>query len=172
MAQENLICIYQCLDRPGDAQGAEAERLLGEGGTPLAQSYFILFALGPRGLVDRDVIDDLVARSKLDRQAITELADRVTIDRELIAELQADGVVREEQVAGLEAALRASRTIGAALGIIVATRKVNESTAFELLKAASQRTNRKVRTLAEYILLTGDLALLPRAADAGGAGRS
>ena len=155
------------LQRGAEAAGkrAEAAELAAE------TQQRLIDELVARGLVDREAIDDLMTRNKLDRKTMTELADRVRVDREMIAELQTEGVVREEQVAGLELALRASRTIGAALGIIVATREVDEKAAFELLKVASQRTNRKVRALAEYILLTGDLRDLPRTAD-GGAGRS
>ncbi len=60
MAQENLLCIYQCLER-----AAATEYLLGDEAGGPTQSYYILFALGPRGLLDRalmeEAMEDLLA---------------------------------------------------------------------------------------------------------------
>ncbi len=77
---------------------------------------------------------------------------RSTVDREMIAELQADGVVGREHVAQLERALATSRTIGAAVGILMASRYVDEAQALKVLKEASSRSNTPMRTLAEVIV--------------------
>lgn len=75
----------------------------------------------------------------------------------LIAELQSDGVVAREQAANLEVALRTSRTIGAAIGILMAQHNVSEEDAFAMLRQASMATNRKLRDLAEDVVFTGGL---------------
>ena len=81
---------------------------------------------------------------------------RSTVDRELIAELRADGILSREHVADLEAALVSSRTIGAALGILMASRHIGQEEALVVLKGASQRSNTKMRDLAETIVAGAD----------------
>jgi hypothetical protein len=101
--------------------------------------------------------DESEALSRADRLRIDDLEDRADVDRALIAELQDEGVIRQEQVANLERALRTSRTIGAALGIVMANLKVNEADAFKLLSKVSQDGNRKLRAVADDIVTTGDV---------------
>jgi hypothetical protein len=93
---------------------------------------------------------------------ISELEGRTEIDRELIAQLQADGLLAIEHAAHLEEALRTARLIGAAMGVVMADRKVTEADAFLILKRASQRANRKLRVLAEDVVRSGDLSGLPQ----------
>ena len=88
---------------------------------------------------------------------ISELEGRTEVDRELIAQLQADGLLAMEHAAHLEEALVSARLIGAAMGIVMVGRQVNEADAFRILKRASQRANLKVRVLAEEVVRTGDL---------------
>jgi hypothetical protein len=57
----------------------------------------------------------------------------------------------------LNRALISGRRIGAAIGILMASRRLTEQQAFEALRAASQRGNRKLRDVAEDVLLTGEL---------------
>ena len=52
----------------------------------------------------------------------------------------------------LEAALESSRTIGVALGVLMAQQDVDRNTAFQILSSASQRSNVKLRDLAEQIV--------------------
>ena len=94
-------------------------------------------------------------------ERIAHLEARTEIDRELIAQLQADGLLAMEHAAHLEEALRSARLIGAAMGIVMADRKVTEADAFTILKRASQRANRKLRVLAEELVRTGDATGLP-----------
>ena len=103
------------------------------------------------------------ARTDDDRRRISQLETRIDVDREIIAELQADGVLSREHVSQLEEALRSSREIGAAIGIVMAYRKVSESDAFEIMRRASNHTNRRVRALADEIVRTGDVSELPGA---------
>jgi hypothetical protein len=95
-------------------------------------------------------------------QRISQLEGRTEIDRELIAQLQADGLLAMEHAAHLEEALRSARLIGAAMGVVMAVRKVTEADAFMILKAASQHTNRKLRLLAEEVVRSGDTSGLPQ----------
>ena len=80
----------------------------------------------------------------------------------MIAELQADGVLQREQTASLKEALRTSRQIGAAIGILMENRKVTEEYAFRVLVKASNDTNRKLGDIATAVVRTGDLSDLPQ----------
>jgi hypothetical protein len=64
-----------------------------------------------------------------------------------------------EQVDNLKIALLSSRRIGAAIGILMSQFKITDEQAFELLRCASQRRNRKVRDIAEDVVLTGTIEL-------------
>jgi len=61
----------------------------------------------------------------------------------------------------LERALASSRQIGAAMGILMATRRLTEQQAFDELRTASQHSHRKLRDVAEEVLLTGALPNVP-----------
>ena len=103
-----------------------------------------------RGLTERADAADL--RADAERQRADDMEARSIVDRELIAELQADGVLHQGHVAELEVALVSSRTIGAALGILMASRDIGQAEALEVLKETSQRTNTKLRDLAETLV--------------------
>lgn len=79
------------------------------------------------------------------------------MDRHLIAELQAGGVHRADHAAQMEEALVAARVIGAAIGIVMADRRCNQQQGFEILKKVSQDSNRKLRLVADHVVLTGTL---------------
>lgn len=99
-------------------------------------------------------------RADDDRRRVDKLEARVDVDEAMIAELQADGVLSREHAAQMEEALRSSRRIGAAIGIVMANHKVREQAAFEILSKASHR---KLRLLADELVETGDVNSLPRA---------
>lgn len=65
--------------------------------------------------------------------------------------------LHEQEVAQLGAALNSSRQIGTAVGILMARHRITSVRAFQLLTAASQRLNRKVRDIAAEVELTGQL---------------
>ena len=125
--------------------------------------------------VNRADIDSLIVKSELadaradvseaqadeDRGRITQLEAQALVDHELILELQADGLVNREQVEHLEEALSTSRKIGAAIGIVMANRRLDERGAFEVLRKASSLSNRKLRLVAEDVVLTGAVGDLP-----------
>lgn len=57
----------------------------------------------------------------------------------------------------LATALETSRQIGAAVGVLMATRKITDRQAFELLRTTSQQLHRKVRDIALEVTETGVL---------------
>ena len=63
---------------------------------------------------------------------------------------------------GVTAALQSNRDIGAALGVLMTRLLLTREQAFDLMRIASQRTNRKLRDIAEEVLETGTLALLDK----------
>jgi len=63
----------------------------------------------------------------------------------------------EQRAENLERALASNRTIGAAMGIIMAHRHVTSDQAFALLRETSQHVNRKLRDVAEDVIFTGAL---------------
>ena len=69
-----------------------------------------------------------------------------------------DGLVAaDRQMTNLRAALASNRRIGMAIGILMAIHRVSQQEAFDLLRVTSQRANRKLREIAEHVVLTGVL---------------
>jgi AmiR/NasT family two-component response regulator len=66
-------------------------------------------------------------------------------------------VAARDRVANLEVALQTNRRIAMAIGIVMARRGFTEQQAFAQLRAESQRQHRKLRELAEDIVLTGEV---------------
>lgn len=62
-----------------------------------------------------------------------------------------------ETAANLRRALDSSRTIGAAVGILVERHRLTEAWAFDVLRVASQLSNRRVAELADELVATGAL---------------
>ncbi|WP_374457435.1 ANTAR domain-containing protein [Nocardioides sp.] len=132
-------------------------------GTDLQQQIDDLVALVTKGRTD---IDELITRANdadvradateaqvsLNRADIDTLQSEAAIDRELIAELQADGLVSREHTDQLQQALATSRTIGAAVGVLMASRNVDQDEALRVLREASSRANTPMRRLAEVIV--------------------
>jgi AmiR/NasT family two-component response regulator len=63
----------------------------------------------------------------------------------------------QERADNLARALETSRGIGVAIGVLMAHHKLTQEQAFDLLRIASQNTNRKIRDIAEEVALTGEL---------------
>jgi GAF domain-containing protein len=79
------------------------------------------------------------------------------------ASLAVQAAQSREQAANLTAALRTSREIGMAIGILMQAQKVTEDQGFDLLRIASQRTHRKLASIAADVVQTGTLPLLTSA---------
>jgi AmiR/NasT family two-component response regulator len=99
-------------------------------------------------------IDALVDQVKANRLDIAKLKADAAVDREMIAELQAEGLVSQKYAAELQRALMSSRTIGTAIGILMAGRGIGQAEAFAVLQTASQHSNRKLRDLATDLVET------------------
>jgi GAF domain-containing protein len=69
------------------------------------------------------------------------------------------GARRQSKIENLERALRTSRRIGTAMGILMASSKVTEEQAFDLLRFASQSRHRKLHQIAEDVVQSGELEL-------------
>ena len=63
----------------------------------------------------------------------------------------------DSKVQQLEAALQSSRDIGAAVGVVMALRRLTREQAFDALRHASMARNVKLRALALDVLETGSL---------------
>jgi hypothetical protein len=100
-------------------------------------------------------IGELEAQADLDRLDLAALHTQADIDRLLIAELEAQALIDRAQIANLEIALSTARRIGAAMGIVMAAYRVTEEQAFATLRIASQHSHRKLRDVAEDVLVTG-----------------
>jgi DNA-binding response OmpR family regulator len=86
-----------------------------------------------------------------------ELLARVRIHAEL-ARLRDYALSQaENKVANLQTALASNRTIGAAIGIVMATERLTNEQAFERMRAVSQRSHRKLSDIADDIVYTGRL---------------
>lgn len=86
------------------------------------------------------------------RERIDDIEAAAALDRQLIAELQAAGVVLREHAAQMEQALQSSRTIGTAIGILMAEREIRQDEAFTVLQTASRNSNRKLREIAHELV--------------------
>ena len=61
----------------------------------------------------------------------------------------------------LQYAVETNREIGAAIGILMATQQLNQTQAFDALRAESQHSHRKLRDVASDVVFTGTLAPRP-----------
>jgi hypothetical protein len=104
---------------------------------------------------NRADIADLQKTGIIDRSDIDRLQAGAEVDRVLIAELQAEGVLRADHAEQLEEALKSARTIGAAIGIVMAAHRCDEKSAFDMLVQTSMHHNRKVREVADDVVRTG-----------------
>ncbi len=114
-----------------------------------------ILRLEEQGERDEARITELERQAESDLVDLTALREQVDIDQHLIAELKAQALIDQAEVANLKVALNSARRIGAALGIIMSAYKVTEEQAFATLRVASQHTHRKLRDVAEDVLLTG-----------------
>lgn len=62
-----------------------------------------------------------------------------------------------EQSTNLRVALESNRAIGQAIGILMSRYRIREADAFDILRLASQATHRKVREIAQDVVVQGDI---------------
>jgi GAF domain-containing protein len=77
------------------------------------------------------------------------------------AAISLDVATAEEKVRNLQTALTSNRRIGMAIGIVMNESRLQDEQAFQMLRAASQHTHRKLRDVAEEVILTGALPSWP-----------
>jgi len=66
-------------------------------------------------------------------------------------------VTAAERIANLEIALTTNRTIGVAIGVLMARSQVTQEAAFDMLRTTSQHTHCKLRDVADYVVDAGEL---------------
>lgn len=78
-----------------------------------------------------------------------------------LAVLAIEAAMGEDEADNLQLALLRSRTIGAAIGILMEREQLGSDDAFRLLGSVSQHTNTKLAEVAAELVETGDLPALP-----------
>jgi ANTAR domain/GAF domain len=68
----------------------------------------------------------------------------------------------QQKARNLERALKTSREIGIAMGVLMAQNKISRDQAFDLLRIASQHAHRKLAEIAAQVAETGALPTIPR----------
>ena len=79
--------------------------------------------------------------------------------------LAAQSIVNARKVENLQKALISNREIGTAMGVLMSRHNVTREQAFDLLRIASQNSNRKLRDVAVDVAETGALPLPSRGND-------
>ena len=108
------------------------------------------WTLVPTSLVDFNVYGDQV-------DAFDDTAAAIGLLLATHGAIAASAVAHRTHAQQLEHALASNRQIGAAMGILMAMHKVTEKQAFDLLRIASQNTNRKLRDVAVEVIECGIL---------------
>jgi hypothetical protein len=107
--------------------------------------------------------DDMIAALNLysdEREAFDEVGRTTGLLLSTHGALALSGAAARAKVGNLELALKSSREIGIALGVVMTQYKATREQAFDLLRIASQRTHRK---LSDIAIEVGDTGLLPEA---------
>jgi DNA-binding response OmpR family regulator/anti-sigma regulatory factor (Ser/Thr protein kinase) len=90
-----------------------------------------------------------------------ELLARLRTHHELALDRSQALVEAEEKAGQLRTALTSSRVIGMAVGVLMSSHRVTSDHAFDLLRVHSNNTNRKIRDVAEDVVLTGRIPPTP-----------
>jgi ANTAR domain len=83
--------------------------------------------------------------------------DRPDPVRAELEQLRTELAAAQTKIENLEIALRSSRQIGAAVGVLMHQQRLTQDAAFEVMVAVSQHTQRKLRDIAADVLYTGTL---------------
>lgn len=90
------------------------------------------------------------------RRALAALGQEMHSEHEELVQLRSRVSENEAQLANLQQALQSPQMIGMAMGIVMTREKLTPDQAFNVVSVLSQRTNTKLRDLAERIVLTGE----------------
>lgn len=151
-------CRFHTIASPTPERVADAEACaipIWSDGTRAAAECRKMSGLGGIDDIGRMVIalDPSILQSDTQRAFLgrtTEHVERILTDAR-------SGNSDREQVESLRKALDTNRTVGAAMGVLIALRHVQPDEAFDMLRRASQQTNQKLREVSEAVLLTGTL---------------
>lgn len=124
----------------GTQAAAECRKLHGHGGVDDVGRLVVA--------LDPSIRNDDAQRAFLAKT--TEQVSRIITDARA-------GDADRAQLEQLERALETNRVIGAAMGILVALRHVQPDEAFDLLRQASQNSNRPLHDISQEVVLTGTL---------------
>jgi hypothetical protein len=94
------------------------------------------------------------------RQLRVSVGDALALESERLRAEMGESALSEaeDRADNLHHALDSNRQIGVAMGVIMTRQGVTEQAAFDLLREASQHSNRKLRDVADEVVLTGELA--------------
>ena len=149
--------IEDAVYRPGDV--AQCERWP-EFGRRVSQEVGVSSMLSYRLLEDSDddAIDGLNIYSR-EKEAFGD--DNVLVGLMIATHgaLAAQSIATSRKVEHLQQALLSNREIGTAMGVLMSRHQVTREQAFDLLRMASQHTNRKLRDIAVDVAETGELPL-------------
>lgn len=125
----------------------------------LGWSSMLSYRLGS-DLVDGEMIAGLNIYSA-QASAFDDLAVRTGLLLATHGALLMAATTHRDRAEHLDRALRNSRDIGVAIGVLMATHKLTRDQAFDLLRVASQNSNRKISDIAAEVGDTGHLDLRP-----------
>lgn len=156
--------IQDAVYRPNDLRRCEqwpefGRRVYAEVGVESMLSYRLLKEGG-----DDDVIEGLNIYSRT-RAAFDDDDVLVGLMIATHGALAAQSIVNARKVENLQKALISNREIGTAMGVLMSRHNVTREQAFDLLRIASQNSNRKLRDVAVDVAETGALPLPSRGAD-------
>ena len=127
---------------------------------PAAERTGVLSVLACRLFTEGDTVGALNLYSR-ERDGFDDEAEAIGTILAAHAALVFARTRERERIAGLEQALVSNRSIGMAIGILMAIRRIGQDEAFDLLRTVSQRTNRKLREIADEVVHTGQLPEAP-----------
>jgi hypothetical protein len=105
-----------------------------------------------------------------EKSAFTELDRGVGAIFSTLASLALQHALEQRRSDNLLTALESSRQIGMAMGILMSSKLLTAEEAFQQLRRASQHLHRRVREVAEEVMHTGELPMVPDRGRGNGSG--
>ena len=133
-----------------------------EWGPTVADSVGLNSVLAVRLVVEEDEMLAALNLYSRDYDAFTQDSLTTAILLATHGALAITRVIARERTTSLTKAVTTNREIGMAMGVLMATHKITEDQAFDLLRIASQETHRKVRDIARTVIDTGTVNLPDR----------
>jgi GAF domain-containing protein len=150
-------CLSAILEQPTYRTGdLAAEARWPRFSQPAVERTGVRSVLAYRLFTEADTLGALNLYSR-ERDAFDDEAEAIGTILAAHAALALARAREREQITGLEQAVASNRSIGMAIGILMAIRRIGQDEAFDLLRRVSQRTNRKLREIADEVVHTGQL---------------